>query len=126
MKFKYLFLVLMFCFFLSALIYSCSKSGSTASQSTTGGTTGTVVSVDMSGMSFYPSSVTVKVGTTVKWTNSDAYSTHTATSNDGTSFNSGTLASGSSYNFTPTITGSFPYHCLVHGTAMSGTLTVTN
>lgn len=124
MKFKNLFLALMFCFLLSALIYSCSKSGSSASQAT-GGTTGTIVSVDMNGMSFTPSNVTVKVGTSVKWTNSDAYSTHTATSNDGTSFNSGTLASGSSYSFKPTSVGSFPYHCLVHGTSMSGTLTVT-
>ena len=113
-------------------LISCSKSGgNTANTAGTGGSTGygtpgaTVVSIDINGMTFSSSAVTVKVGTTVKWTNSDYYSAHTATSDDGTTFNSGNLATAASYSFTPTAAGTFLYHCNVH-TDMKGTLTVTN
>ncbi len=79
----------------------------------------------MSGMAFSPSSVTVKVGTTVKWTNSDYYWAHTATSDDGATFNSGNLATGASYSYTPTTAGTFLYHCNVHAD-MKGTLKAPN
>ena len=101
-------------------IISCSKSGSTSS-----GSTGTGVNVDMNNMLFSPSTITVKVGTPVKWNNSDYYSAHTVTSNDGTSFNSGSIAIGGSFSFTPATVGTFPYHCTIHA-GMTGTLIVTN
>ncbi len=81
-------------------------------------------------MSFSPSSVTVKVGTIIKWTNSDSYSLHTATSDDGGTFNSGNIAFGDSYtpgcsyNYTTTKAGTYPYHCNIHA-GMKGTLIVT-
>ena len=111
-----------------ATIFSCSKSdNSTTTGGTTGGTGGTggnLVTVDINGMYFTPATISVKVGTTVKWTNSD-YATHTVTSDNGSTFNSGNISSGSSFSYTTTTTGTFPYHCSLHN-GMTGTLTVTN
>ncbi len=128
MKRKNIFSTFIFCFLLGTTIVFCSKSGSTGGGALGtgggGGTGGTTVSLDISGMSFSPSTITVKVGTTVRWTNNDN-STHTVTSDNGTTFNSGNIAYGASYAFTPTITGNFPYHCNIHA-GMTGTLIVTN
>ena len=74
---------------------------------------------------FTPNNLTVKLGTTVKWTNKGAI-THTATSNDGgATFNSGNVTPGQSFSYTTTTAGTFQYQCTIHGAAMSGTLTVT-
>ncbi len=126
MKRKSIFSTLIFGFLLSTAIISCSKSGSTSTNVTPPPPPTSVVTGDigMAGSSFSPSAFTVKVGTAVKWTNNDKTS-HTVTSNDGTTFNSGTIAVGASFSFTPTVAGSFLYHCNFHG-GMTGTLTVTN
>lgn len=132
MKSKIIITLVIICFSSAISLYSCSKSGDTNSTggtgggSGTGGTGGTSVGVDIDGMSYSPASISVKVGTTVKWVNSDYYSAHTVTSNNGTSFSSGNIPRGGSFSFTPTVAGSFPYHCLIHGVNMAGTLTVTN
>ena len=73
-------------------------------------------------MSFSPGTVTVKVGTIVKWTNSDAM-VHTATSDNGTTFDTGNISSGSSASYTTSVVGTFTYHCNIHST-MTGTLVV--
>jgi len=75
-------------------------------------------------MTFTPASKSVKVGTVVKWKNDDSYA-HTVTSNDGSTFDSGTINGGGTYSYTTSVTGTFEYHCTIHGLAMSGTLTVT-
>lgn len=98
------------------LLTACNKEDKTASPIST--------TISMAGMAFSPSAVSVSKGTVVRWTNNDS-SPHTATSDDGTTFNSGNMSAGSSYSYTTNTTGTFPYHCLVHGTMMSGTLTVT-
>ena len=83
-----------------------------------GGSTTTVSanSVIIRDMAFLPASVTVKVGTTVTWTNQDPY-VHTVTG-DGTNapkgFDSGNLSTGKSYSFTFTTPGTFTYHCKIH------------
>ncbi len=135
MKFKNILLAFIICSLFGGLIGSCTKSGSSGSTVTSGGGTGgtgsTIVTINISGMSFSPSSVTVKVGTIIKWTNSDSYSLHTATSDDGSTFNSGNIAfgdsytPGGSYNYTTTKAGTYPYHCNIHA-GMKGTLIVTN
>jgi len=64
---------------------------------------------------------TVAVGTTVTWTWAQGAVTHNVTFDDGqhsASQNSGTYAR--QFN-TP---GTYPYHCTIHGPAMSGTITV--
>ena len=63
-------------------------------------------------MAFNPSSITVPVNTTVKWTNKDG-TTHTVTSNT-TLFNSGNLGNGATFSFKFTTAGTFPYHCTIH------------
>ena len=92
------------------------------------------VAVSIQDYSFSPSAVTIKLGTTVRWTNIGA-TAHTATS-DGGAFNSGQLGSpsgggyggtsapGDSYQTTLATTGTFGYHCANH-TYMTGTITVT-
>jgi plastocyanin len=70
---------------------------------------------------FNPSTLTVKAGTTVTWTNLDS-TNHPVASDTGV-FNSGTLNNGQSYSYTFNQTGSYPYHCTVHP-SMTGTITV--
>lgn len=129
MKLKNIFSSLIICFLFAVTIQSCSKSGSDPNPGGGGGTggggaTGLIFTVDIAAMVFNPGTVTVKVGTTVKWTNSDN-TVHTVTSDNGTTFNSGNIAVGATYSFTPTVAGNFPYHCNIHA-GMVGTLIVTN
>jgi len=77
--------------------------------------------VAISGFSYSPGSVTVAVGDTVTWTNSDAQA-HTATADDG-SWNAGTLTNGASGTVTFSTAGTFRYVCSIHP-EMSGTVTV--
>ncbi len=100
--------------------------GSTATPGASGGAAGQPSAgseqVKMASFAFAPLSITVKVGTTVTWTNQDA-SPHTVTADDG-SFDSGSLAQGATFSQTFTKAGTFPYHCTFHST-MHGTVTVT-
>lgn len=70
---------------------------------------------------FTPPAVTVQVGDTVVWNNSDNKS-HTVTSDNGF-FDSGTMQPGGAYSRTFTSAGTYPYHCIFHG-GMTGTITV--
>ncbi len=114
------------CLIISTVIISCTKSGGTYGSPTPPPPPPPLGAgvIGMSGSSFSPASVTVKVGETVKWTNNDNVS-HTVTSNNGTTFDSGSMAVGTSFSFTPAVAGTFLYHCNFHG-GMTGTLTVTN
>jgi plastocyanin len=100
----------------------CSKSANTSSY----GNTPPVVNsnaVRIYNMAFSPSSLTVKTGTKVTWTNTDGYA-HTVTSDDGTTFSSGNVAGGTTFSFTPAVAGTYKYHCNIHS-GMTGTLVVT-
>jgi plastocyanin len=77
--------------------------------------------VDIPGLAFSPEALTVTVGDTVTWTNSDS-ADHTATADDG-SFDSGSLANGESFSHTFSAAGTFPYSCTLHS-GMTGTITV--
>lgn len=79
--------------------------------------------VNISNFAFSPSSLTVKAGSTVTWTNNDA-TTHTVTSDTGTTLDSGNLATGQTYGKTFTTPGTYAYHCAIHP-FMTGTVTVT-
>jgi plastocyanin len=83
----------------------------------------TITVVGMNGSnSFSPNPVTVRVGQTVSWKNSDSL-THTATA-DGGAFNTGSISpGGTSAPITMTTAGSYPYRCTPHPT-MVGTLVV--
>lgn len=74
-------------------------------------------------MSFGTGSLTVKAGTTVKWTNNDNM-THTVTADD-SSFDSGNIAAGGTYSHTFSTAGTYKYHCTLHS-GMTGTVTVNS
>ena len=77
--------------------------------------------VAISGFAFSPREITVTVGDTITWTNSDAQA-HTATADDG-SFDTGTIGNNGSGSATFSTAGTFPYHCKIHA-SMTGTITV--
>jgi plastocyanin len=71
--------------------------------------------------SYNPSPLTIKVGTTVVWTNNDS-TLHTVTSGlpsggpVGTLFDSSYLGPGKTFNYTFSKAGTFDYHCTLHPT----------
>ena len=71
--------------------------------------------------SYNPSPLTVKVGTTVVWTNNDS-TLHTVTSGlpsggpVGKLFDSSYLSPGKTFNYTFSKAGTFDYHCTLHPT----------
>ncbi|HEX7414791.1 MAG TPA: cupredoxin domain-containing protein [Bacteroidia bacterium] len=77
--------------------------------------------VFMQNTAFSPSSITVAVNTTIKWTNKDGMA-HTVTSTSGL-FDSGNISSGSTYSHQFTATGTYAYKCTIHS-GMSGTVIV--
>ena len=80
--------------------------------------------VSISNFSFSPSSITIKKGTTVTWSNHDGVA-HTIVETDGKSGpNSQNVGSGEAYSFTYNTVGMFAYHCSIHP-EMTGTVTVT-
>jgi plastocyanin len=73
---------------------------------------------------FSPMAITVKVGTTVTWTNKDSVS-HTITADNVSSDapSSMDIADGKSYSFTFKKAGTYTYHCFPHP-YMHGTVIV--
>ncbi len=91
----------------------------------TGGTAaGRTVKVGMKDIQFVPKNVTVKVGDTVSWTNTDSV-THTVTkqSGPGTKFDSGNLDPGAKYEQKFNRSGKVNYVCTIHPN-QTGTVTV--
>jgi plastocyanin len=75
---------------------------------------GNVVSVSIVDFAFTPKTITVPVGTTVRWTN-NGNTPHTVTSTSSPkAFDSGTLNSGDTFQHTFTTAGQFPYRCNIH------------
>ena len=68
-----------------------------------------------------PTSLTVKAGYTVTWTNNDSFAHHLV--GDNGEFDSGDMAGGGTFSFTFATPGTVAYHCSIHPT-MKGTVTV--
>ena len=98
------------------LLIACSKEKSTVNNN------GNLNTVSMKNSIFSPSTLQVNINATVTWVNDDN-TVHTVTSDNG-SFDSGDMAPGAKFTYTFTNTGTFNYHCTIHGVAMSGTLIV--
>ncbi len=85
-----------------------------------------IVEVNMVNITFDPQTITVPVGTTVRWTNSDPIE-HTTTSDTGL-WDSGLMGTNDTFEFTFDQAGTYPYHCTPHGAAggfgMAGTVVV--
>lgn len=126
-----------------AAVAAAGCGGSTSSPDDGGGGTPPPPSgsVTIQDYSFSPGTLTIKAGTTVRWTNNGP-SAHTATSDDGTTWNSGTLGApsggdpyggggtaGGTYQFTFAAPGTYAYHCALHPPSLFpsfvGTITVT-
>ena len=104
---------------------------SNATATTDTGKTGSVIIKIQSGAmglgtaAFGANPLSIKAGTTITWVNSDA-APHTATSDIGL-WDSGQINPGGTFSFTFRQTGTYPYHCNIHGkTSMSGTIVVNN
>jgi plastocyanin len=81
----------------------------------------TPASVDIKDSKYLPSTITVPVGTTVRWTNHDE-ETHTVTSTEG-GFGSLGLDLDETYTYTFTAPGTYVYGCDLHP-FMRGTIVV--
>jgi plastocyanin len=79
--------------------------------------------VTIQNFSFQPGAMTVPVGATVTWTNTDS-TEHTVTS-DTAIFDSGALSQNGTFSHTFSSAGTFSYHCSIH-TYMTGTITVSS
>ena len=92
----------------------------------TGGAAGGGKEVGMEGIQFDPAELTVKVGTTVKWTNNESVP-HDVTKEDGPgakfSSGNGNMQKGDTYEQTFKEAGKVNYVCTVHPN-MKGTVTV--
>ena len=84
---------------------------------------GKVATVRIRDLQFQPSSVRIKVGDSVTWTNGDDRD-HTADATD-RSFSSGNLKPGGTFTFHFTKAGSFDYTCSYHP-RMRGNVQVDN
>lgn len=75
---------------------------------------------------FVPKEVTIKVNDIVKWTQTVAFQTHTATSSDVTKpeFNSGLMLEGATFSHNFTRRGTFEYYCILNPATMLGTIKV--
>ena len=101
-----------------ALVACCLVVSATPQKSAT-------ANVAIKNFEFQPKSITVRVGTTVIWTNDQG--THTVKADDG-SFTSPTLSSGKTFSHKFTKKGTYGYHCSFHGSSgghdMAGTVVV--
>ena len=107
-----------------ALILGACGGGATSATSAPAAAAGEVVA---QGFKFAPTSLEVKVGTKVNWTNKDG-SAHTVTSGkpgakDG-KFDGELAPTTGTFSFTFAQAGTFDFFCSRHPTTMSGTIVV--
>jgi plastocyanin len=96
-----------------------SGGASTCSESTAAGT----VAVTVADFSFTPSSITASTGQVIAFSNTGATG-HTATL-DGGQCATGTINPGKSDGLVFTTAGTYKFHCAIHPTQMTGTITVS-
>lgn len=81
-----------------------------------------VLSVNIKDMAYNKSSMTIGLGSTVRWTNSDSMK-HDVTSDSGLELGSALLSNGDTYTHTFNKVGTYTYHCSLHP-GMKGTIIV--
>jgi plastocyanin len=110
-----------FLFAIFTMLTSCTKSSMSAMTGTGGDTGGSkgpgTNEVFIQNHAFNPSSISVAVNTTIKWTNKDPV-VHTVTSDDGL-FESGSIATNGVFSFTFSKAGTYSYHCTPHPTMIA-------
>ena len=100
----------------------------TSAPGTTGSTTATTAAtgaggsqVSLKNIAIDPTSVTIKVGDAVTWTNNDGFA-HRLVGDNG-EFDSGDMNGGATFSFTFKTAGTITYHCSIHP-EMKGTVIV--
>jgi len=116
-----------------AALLACGGGGSDSTgPGTTGGTTGgtggtgavATTSVSMKNTAFTPEAIKVASGAVVTWTNNDGFQ-HNVVFDNNAANPSGPVNAGEAKALTmPTAAGTYPYHCSIHGTVMSGSVQV--
>jgi plastocyanin len=105
-------------------VSACSSSNTSAAKTKSSAPSASNTNaVTIKNYAFVPKSITVKVGTTVTWTNKDGFAhaiEDSATGQSGAS----NIDPNASYSHTYTKVGVYPYVCAIHAT-MHGTVTVT-
>lgn len=71
------------------------------------------VQVKIDNFTFAPATITVPVGSSVRWTNADDIP-HTVVSDDKTTFKSKALDTNEEFSFTFTKPGTYSYFCSIH------------
>ena len=77
--------------------------------------------IDISGMAFSESTITISIGDIITWTNQDS-APHSVTADNG-EFDSGALNNGESFTFIFNTVGTYTYHCSIHN-GMTATIIV--
>ena len=115
-----------------AALLACGGGGSDSTgPGTTGGTTGgtggnpvATTAVSMKNTAFTPEAIKVASGAVVTWTNNDGFQ-HNVVFDNNAANPSGPVNAGEAKALTmPTAAGTYPYHCSIHGTVMSGSVQV--
>ena len=108
---------------LTATVAGCGSASTTttAGPTTTVGSGGGATQVALQNLQISPTSVTVKAGDTVTWTNKDGF-THRLVGDNG-EFDSGDLVAGATFSFVFKTAGTVAYHCSIHP-SMTGTIVV--
>lgn len=101
---------------LSFTMFSCSKSNDDVVADTT------AHKVNIQPGQFSPNTLTMFLGSTVTWTNTDT-ELHSIVSEDGISFNSGNINAGGTFSYKPLANGMYPYYCGFHA-SVKGVLQV--
>lgn len=101
---------------LSLTMFSCKKSNDVVVADTT------AHKVNIQAGQFSPNTLTMYLGSTVSWTNTDT-ETHSIVSEDGISFNSGNIVPGGTFSFKPLANGMYSYYCGLHA-SVKGVLSV--
>jgi plastocyanin len=78
--------------------------------------------IEITNFVFSPSTLAIKKGDTVIWTNKDSV-THTIISDSGSEISSGSLSNGQIYSHIFNTAGTYDYHCSIHPT-MKASITV--
>lgn len=81
------------------------------------------VKIDIKNFSFIPSTINVKVGTKITWTNSDNVP-HQVKGDNLATLSAPVMNNGETYSFVFNDVGDFNYHCAIHPT-MKGNIIVT-
>lgn len=103
----------------------------TGQETPLGGTTNGTVQVAAKGFAFGPATTTIKVGTTVTWTNGDTVNHDVVTDPSAPAVNrleglkSPTLKPGESFSYTFNKVGTWNYYCSLHPIRMKGQIIVT-